>query len=584
MGQIGDLHPIQIGPRILQNRSTLPSHLHGKHPIQGSVNPANPSARCPVEISVVEIFRVQHAGDRGQSSEARGLAKTVEQRIRPPIGKPRQETAARIHVPALLDVIEHGLQGGAIAVRSVHGPGVRLSGGRQEQPAPGARLPEPRPEKVPAVTESTVERHHQGPGPNLVVIIGHEETEPATLVRFIAGIEHTRPDARSLHGRERHPPGLGLKEIAVESRQDCSQGEDARLGTAVGMKGTHDFLNAAPRPGGIRSSTEKERGPARRVARRSEQGFGEIREFSRRCPSGGLLEGGVEPGRSGAQGFAQRGQPGRVKLPLDAIERDQNGQQGWAQSPHRILEGRVSRGICIISHAPTLPKPIAPGRPGTRPDGSPDGLGYALRPSGATTPTSTLAQAPSDFERNHDETLDHRPYSGANICSLAGLFIMKNSYLRRVSVGSAALLGAALALACSGEKTAPSEPQASATPAAEAPADTPTERVLPSGLIFTETVVGAGPAPGPTSRVKVHYHGTFPDGRVFDSSVDRGQPSTFPVNRVIKCWTEGLQLMRVGGKATLVCPPGIAYGERGRPTKIPASSTLHFDVELLSVQ
>ena len=161
---------------------------------------------------------------------------------------------------------------------------------------------------------------------------------------------------------------------------------------------------------------------------------------------------------------------------------------------------------------------------------------------------------------------------------------MKNFDLRRVSVGSVALLGAALALACSGEKTAPSEPQASAAPAAKAPADTPTERVLPSGLIFTETVVGTGPAPGPTSRVQVHYHGTFPDGRVFDSSVDRGQPSTFPVNRVIKCWTEGLQLMRVGGKATLVCPAAIAYGERGRPPKIPASSTLHFDVELLSVQ
>ena len=161
---------------------------------------------------------------------------------------------------------------------------------------------------------------------------------------------------------------------------------------------------------------------------------------------------------------------------------------------------------------------------------------------------------------------------------------MKNFDLRRVSVGSVALLGAALALACSGEKTAPSEPQASAAPAAKAPADTPTERVLPSGLIFTETVVGAGPAPGPTSRVQVHYHGTFPDGRVFDSSVDRGQPATLPVNRVIKCWTEGLQLMRVGGKATLVCPAAIAYGERGRPPKIPANSTLHFDVELLSVQ
>ena len=164
---------------------------------------------------------------------------------------------------------------------------------------------------------------------------------------------------------------------------------------------------------------------------------------------------------------------------------------------------------------------------------------------------------------------------------------MQNSSLRRALKGPLALLllGAGFALACSGENSEPMPAQTSAdagTPADPAPA--PTERVLPSGLIFTETVVGTGPAPGPTSRVKVHYHGTFPDGSVFDSSVNRGQPATFPLNRVIPCWTEGLQLLQVGAKASLVCPPAIAYGPRGRPPKIPANSTLHFDVELLGIQ
>ena len=94
---------------------------------------------------------------------------------------------------------------------------------------------------------------------------------------------------------------------------------------------------------------------------------------------------------------------------------------------------------------------------------------------------------------------------------------------------------------------------------------------------------GTGASPTATSRVKVHYHGTFEDGRVFDSSVERGQPATFPLNRVIKCWTEGLQMMKVGGKAKLVCPPDIAYGAAGRPPKIPANTTLYFEVELLAI-
>ena len=103
-----------------------------------------------------------------------------------------------------------------------------------------------------------------------------------------------------------------------------------------------------------------------------------------------------------------------------------------------------------------------------------------------------------------------------------------------------------------------------------------------SGLIITEITPGTGESPGATDTVKVHYHGTLRDGTVFDSSVDRGEPATFPLNQVIRCWTEGLQLMKVGGKSRLVCPPDIAYGDQGRPG-IPGGATLIFEVELLSI-
>jgi FKBP-type peptidyl-prolyl cis-trans isomerase FkpA len=84
--------------------------------------------------------------------------------------------------------------------------------------------------------------------------------------------------------------------------------------------------------------------------------------------------------------------------------------------------------------------------------------------------------------------------------------------------------------------------------------------------------------------VRVHYRGTLPDGKEFDSSHKRGQPAEFPLNRVIKCWTEGVQKMKVGGKAQLTCPPGIAYGERGTPGgPIPPNATLNFEVELLGI-
>jgi FKBP-type peptidyl-prolyl cis-trans isomerase len=104
-----------------------------------------------------------------------------------------------------------------------------------------------------------------------------------------------------------------------------------------------------------------------------------------------------------------------------------------------------------------------------------------------------------------------------------------------------------------------------------------------SGLIFRELRAGSGSAPSADSRVRVHYHGTRVDGSVFDSSVERGQPAQFGLGSVIKCWTEGVQLMKPGGKARLVCPPAIAYGQKGMPGKIKPGATLTFEIELLEV-
>jgi FKBP-type peptidyl-prolyl cis-trans isomerase FkpA len=104
-----------------------------------------------------------------------------------------------------------------------------------------------------------------------------------------------------------------------------------------------------------------------------------------------------------------------------------------------------------------------------------------------------------------------------------------------------------------------------------------------SGLVFTSLRAGTGKSPNPTDKVKVHYKGTLTDGTEFDSSYKRGQPIDFALNGVIPCWTEGVQRMKVGEKAKLVCPSEIAYGERGSPPVIPGGATLVFEVELLDV-
>ena len=114
---------------------------------------------------------------------------------------------------------------------------------------------------------------------------------------------------------------------------------------------------------------------------------------------------------------------------------------------------------------------------------------------------------------------------------------------------------------------------------AAAPAET-----LPSGVKIVHITDGNGPQPKASDTVRVHYRGTLADGKEFDSSYKRGTPATFPLGRVVPCWTEGMQKIKVGGKATLTCPPATAYGERGAGGVVPPNATLTFEVELLGIE
>ena len=105
-----------------------------------------------------------------------------------------------------------------------------------------------------------------------------------------------------------------------------------------------------------------------------------------------------------------------------------------------------------------------------------------------------------------------------------------------------------------------------------------------SGVVYESLHEGRGISPKPGDTVKVHYRGIAADGREIDSSYQRGEPADFPLNRVIPCWREGLQLMKEGGKAKLSCPPATTYGMRGSSALIPSNTTMQFEIELLSVR
>jgi FKBP-type peptidyl-prolyl cis-trans isomerase FkpA len=122
-------------------------------------------------------------------------------------------------------------------------------------------------------------------------------------------------------------------------------------------------------------------------------------------------------------------------------------------------------------------------------------------------------------------------------------------------------------------------PEAQVSTEAAAPGDVKT----PSGLIYRELKTGSGPSPTATDTVTVNYRGTLTNGTEFDSSYKRNEPAQFPLNQVIPCWTEGVQKMKAGGKARLVCPADIAYGAAGSPPVIPGGATLIFEIELLKI-
>ena len=155
---------------------------------------------------------------------------------------------------------------------------------------------------------------------------------------------------------------------------------------------------------------------------------------------------------------------------------------------------------------------------------------------------------------------------------------MSNAPIRAPSLAATAIAATALATAA----VALTFVTAVATPAAYA--TTPKKETLPSGVVVEHLKDGSGAAPKATDTISVHYKGTLDGGSEFDSSYKRGQPASFPLNRVIPCWTEGMQKVKVGGKARLTCPGASAYGARGIPGVIPPNATLTFEVEVLAIQ
>ena len=143
--------------------------------------------------------------------------------------------------------------------------------------------------------------------------------------------------------------------------------------------------------------------------------------------------------------------------------------------------------------------------------------------------------------------------------------------LLRLSIASVSLIWLA---------TSPVRAQNAITAAA---AQEPGAQVTASGMVYRSLKDGTGASPKASDKVKVHYRGTLPDGKEFDSSYKRNEAIEFPLSRVIPCWTEGVQMMKVGGKAKLTCPPATAYGDRGAGGVIPPKATLLFEVELLAI-
>jgi FKBP-type peptidyl-prolyl cis-trans isomerase FkpA len=216
---------------------------------------------------------------------------------------------------------------------------------------------------------------------------------------------------------------------------------------------------------------------------------------------------------------------------------------------------------------------------------------YAAASTNGAAPGAASAAAPASDERmfyalgvllSHNQSLEALDLSDQELKQVLAGF--RDGYQHHAQIDDPQSYGPKLqALQQSREQAFVDRQKKAGAAFAANVAALPGAQKTTTGLVFVPSVQGNGAQPGPTDRVQVQYAGKLIDGSVFDSSYKRGQPATFPLAGIIPCWKEALQLMKVGGRARVVCPSDLAYGDRGRPPVIPPGATLDFQIELLDV-
>jgi len=254
-----------------------------------------------------------------------------------------------------------------------------------------------------------------------------------------------------------------------------------------------------------------------------------------------------------------------------------------AAAPAKKSPAAATQAAPGAAASPAAPKPAGAGR------GAP-GRGAAGR-GASTAPKPAVAAAPAPLTTDEQKTVYALGLMMGQSISMFNLTPAELELVKR-ALSDAAAGKPAVELSEWGPKIQPLATSRSAAVAVKEKASSaaylakcaaePGAVKTESGLVYREVKAGTGASPKATDTVKVHYRGTLVNGTEFDSSYKRNEPAQFPLNGVIKCWTEGVQRMKVGGKSTLVCPSDLAYGDQGRPS-IPGGATLTFDIELLDI-